>query len=801
MSTVRKRSKLRFKRKSSKRRKALQKKSLRKKSTRKNRNKKSTSAGFRTNKRKTRNRRLRKSRNARQQSSQQTITLPVTEAFLQPETENILPTSGTQTYSQTDEIHSTATSTTISSNAHASEPSSATTVPLTAPSTDTQPVHKPSDPEHAFTASWQPPQANIRYTTFNLQSKSDDAMTDLFPISSKHLVRRITVIILAWNALDYTRSCLDAIRSSCENNAMVDVIVLDNGSTDGTADYLKTQSWIKPIFLDYNSGFVAGNNIAINQADPNSDIVLLNNDIRNSRSDWLKLLQETAMSTTDIGIVGCRLRGSDGSLHHAGTYIMPDNLMGQQIGGLETDVRQYIDIRDVQGIVFACAYIKRELLKKIGPLDSDYFSYFDDTDYCYKSWYAGYRVVYDGRLTMMHHHNTSTRVNGVDFWEMYEKSQNVFRSKWQEKLFAKYKTGVTWRSVVNLPLFGYAESSRNFMNALEQQNVMVSYRYVYGPGSPIELEEPAEATDMRIQIYQQRQESLSNPGIVYGQGDAFLRNPNRYKIGFTMLEVDGLPNEWIRQSNEMNEVWVPSSFNMYAFRESGVRVPIHIMPLGVDTQYFHPHVNFNRFSPAYTFLSVFEWGERKAPELLFRAFRDAFQPHDDVHLVCKITNNDPSIDIASEIRKLNLGASAEKITFIFNQRIPSHQMGSLYRSADCFVLPTRGEGWGMPIMEAMACGLPVITTDWSAPTSFMNENNAFPIPVRRLIPAEARCIYYEGLNWADPDYDHLVYVMRYVYNNRAAAQEIGAKAAKQIAERWTWHHAATRIKSRLEQLS
>ena len=106
----------------------------------------------------------------------------------------------------------------------------------------------------------------------------------------------------------------------------------------------------------------------------------------------------------------------------------------------------------------------------------------------------------------------------------------------------------------------------------------------------------------------------------------------------------------------------------------------------------------------------------------------------------------------------------------------------------------------MPLLEAMACGLPVIATEWGGHTSFMHEGSAYPLRVAKLVPAEAKCPYYAGFRWAQPDQDHLVHLMRHVYECRDESVARGLAASEEVLARWTWRQAARGIKERLIQI-
>lgn len=105
----------------------------------------------------------------------------------------------------------------------------------------------------------------------------------------------------------------------------------------------------------------------------------------------------------------------------------------------------------------------------------------------------------------------------------------------------------------------------------------------------------------------------------------------------------------------------------------------------------------------------------------------------------------------------------------------------------------------MPILEAMACGIPAIATDWSGPTTFLNHDNGYPLPIRGLAPADAGGVYGVGAQWAEPDADALVDLLRRVVQNPEERRRKGLRAAAD-ATRWTWDRAVDAVYRRLQAL-
>jgi len=223
-----------------------------------------------------------------------------------------------------------------------------------------------------------------------------------------------------------------------------------------------------------------------------------------------------------------------------------------------------------------------------------------------------------------------------------------------------------------------------------------------------------------------------------------------------------------------------------------------VMPLGIDPDYFHPQIKGWRPSNRFTFLSVFEWGERKAPESLLQAWAQEFRPDEDVLLLLSVFNHDPLVDVEREVHRL-LPDGTAPVAVMVNPEFTGYQMGSLYRSADCFVLPSRGEGWGMPVLEAMACGLPTIATGWGGVTDFLSEQTGYPIDYT-MTPAIARCPFYEGFEWSEPSVEHLQARMREVLENPSGVRDKTERAVSLIQRDFTWDAAGKRMADRIRAL-
>jgi glycosyltransferase involved in cell wall biosynthesis len=126
--------------------------------------------------------------------------------------------------------------------------------------------------------------------------------------------------------------------------------------------------------------------------------------------------------------------------------------------------------------------------------------------------------------------------------------------------------------------------------------------------------------------------------------------------------------------------------------------------------------------------------------------------------------------------------------YVVHRHISDEDFPRIYKAADAFVLPSRGEGWGRPHVEAMSMGLPVIATNWSGVTAYLDETVGYPLPIEDVVPVQAQADsewWFRGLRWAQPSVKELRKLMRHVYENREEAAAKGAAARQRMVEKYS----------------
>jgi len=193
------------------------------------------------------------------------------------------------------------------------------------------------------------------------------------------------------------------------------------------------------------------------------------------------------------------------------------------------------------------------------------------------------------------------------------------------------------------------------------------------------------------------------------------------------------------------------------------------IPCGVDSSIFKPSDTPRDENKPYTFFNIGKWEKRKGHDVLIRAFDKAFDISDDVLLVMMPHN--PFLREHQKQAWVNMYSNAKlssKVSIL--GPVPTHQhVARIINNCDCGVFPSRAEGWNLELLESMACGKPVITTNNSAHTEFCDGVNAFLIDTPEMEDAYDG-IFFDGHGqWAEFDIDQedqLIEYMRNCYKNR-----------------------------------
>lgn len=276
-----------------------------------------------------------------------------------------------------------------------------------------------------------------------------------------------------------------------------------------------------------------------------------------------------------------------------------------------------------------------------------------------------------------------------------------------------------------------------------------------------------------------------------------------------------------------HSVWVPAEFWRDVYVKSGVRESkIMVVPEPVDTVRFDPAttprvpmlslvsawrhaVAFPQFMTSlrdpFVYLSVFKWELRKGWRYLLDAFFTLPPDLSRLLVIHTFLPADAYTD-GSGVDRRDPTAITELIHSMFSDRaampvvVVTHvltdaEMASMFRAADSFVLPSCGEGWGLPVAQAMAMGLPSITTAWSGMTEFTTNRTAFLVGIESSME---EVFSGDGKMMAVPSVAELRAHMETVARSPATAAAFGARARVDMVARFSREVIAARVNALLK---
>ncbi len=286
--------------------------------------------------------------------------------------------------------------------------------------------------------------------------------------------------------------------------------------------------------------------------------------------------------------------------------------------------------------------------------------------------------------------------------------------------------------------------------------------------------------------------------------------PGKYNIAMFYWETDKVPNDFANGLNLCDEIWTGSEANKKAILSSGVDKPVYIFPQAIETQREWPEGYVIPEFDGYLFYSIFEWTDRKNPADLLNTYWRTFQNGENVGLLLKTYFR--GFDMASrkmikhEIEALKRKSGLENFppVFLYLDLMDRHQVERVHQTGHCYVSAHRGEGWGVPEVEAALCGKPVIATAYAGCHEYFTKDKDMLLVDYDMIPlsgmSHSNRWYTRDQNWAQPNLEELSKYMRFCYENQGKSAKIGKKAQDFVVKTFNFEKVGKMMAERLTEI-
>jgi GT2 family glycosyltransferase len=279
----------------------------------------------------------------------------------------------------------------------------------------------------------------------------------------------LSIIIVNWNSSQYVAACVSSIQAQTKN-LDYEVIIVDNASTDDSCHILQeSYPGIRLIRSPQNLGFARANNLGFQNS--SGRILLFLNPDTELRGPALNLMHDCLKSSSDIGVLGCRLLNSDLSVQTS--CIQPFPTILNQVADIEQLRRRTPRLKlwgmralfesekgspgKVAAVSGACLMIKRDVFEQAGLFSTDYFMYMEDLDLCYQVKKIGKKVCYLGAATIVHHGGQSSGKRGGEAFAgpLMKEAMRRFLEKTRGPFYAAlYRFAIFLISIPRIALLG-----------------------------------------------------------------------------------------------------------------------------------------------------------------------------------------------------------------------------------------------------------------------------------------------------------------------------------------------------------
>ena len=637
----------------------------------------------------------------------------------------------------------------------------------------------------------------------------------------------VSILIPLHNRLDLTRACLDSLFATADPSVPSEVLVIDDQSDDGTAEYLAALApRVHTIRNATRECF--GHNI--NLAAPlarGEYLCLLNNDTLVTPR-WLKRLVTVARKDPAIGVVGNRhLTPGTDLLNHAGIVFDAAGHPVHLYPGQPANFPPALVSREFQCVTGACWLVERRLFLDLGGFDLQFKNGYEDVDFCLRVRRHGRKVFYAADSLIYHYGQQSPGRMDNDVLNAF-----AFERKWgmhivsdlhdylvRDGLMAKADTPPTLIKAEpqrSLPSIAVGATELHFATPLELPNAFswVIARLALAceeAGIAVSLREGRIDRTIDAPDRSRLQKLMARPA----SRRAHVRWAHYWRPHFEQ-ELSGRINAELFVHNyrygpqpaEKLDYWMrhvatnrfrklaSSRFCRAALQEAGVPPDrCRIVPYGFSPEILKDDVADDRYRRrGYVFLAITNSHDpnRYGTDILLKAFHQAFAGRNDVVLVVKDYGSNGAI-IRAWVREFAAGCQIIHLDTFLTKRA----LIALYRGADAFVAPFRGEGFGMKILDACAVGLPVVAPHYGGPADFLRLGDFFALKYREVPVGPCldrnESVVPDFAVWAEVDCDDLARQLQHVVTNAEEARLRSARNREFVLQEFSWQRAAEHL--------